>query len=152
MVKKYCITCSQEFEAKSFQHKYCTPNCRPNQRPKTSQATRQLLKSCLICGEALLNNPKINNRSQTCSSECNETYRKRTMTIDYCKLCGERIEKVKRPYGKYHFCTKNCRDKWLKYTDDVDKKVQENIRKELLAESYKVQLNDLKKFIRKFYD
>ena len=71
--------------------------------------------------------------------------------IDFCITCGNEISKKnKGHYGVKRFCNQKCKDKYVKYMTDEDKKVQQAIRSELLAMTYKQQIKNLKKFLKTF--
>ena len=136
------MICSSEIKDKNA--KYCSRECDPEIR------TRKYSKPCIVCGKNYDSETK-NHRTQTCSPECNKMHRENIEIIDFCITCGEQISKKnKGHYGVKRFCSHKCKDKYVKYMTDEDKKVQEAIRSELLAMTYKQQIKNLKKFLKTF--
>ena len=139
---KHCITCDSKIE--NSNKKYCSRQCDPETK------IRKYSMPCVICGNSFYTKTR-NNRSQTCSSECNKIHRENIEIIDFCITCEKQISKKnKGHYGVKRFCGQKCKDKYVKYMTDEAKKVHKAIRSQLLAMTYKQQIKSLKEFVKSF--
>lgn len=66
-MRKNCISCGREFEAKRSDAKYCSKNCRQNSSLRKKRGSFSK-KTCPVCGKEF----KGPNHQKYCSEDCYE--------------------------------------------------------------------------------
>ena len=99
LTKRKCAACTNEFTAKSAQHKYCSSRCQPNYR-KPSPKKPKIVKQC-YCGVEF---KTYQSRAAYCSSKCRIKAQPKKLANKNCKTCAT-------PCGRKMYCGKACRPK-----------------------------------------
>mgnify|MGYP001265623046 CR=1 FL=1 len=115
-MKKCCVNCDAEFEAKSHVHQFCADKCRHEMRVKLDKKRRRSERKeieCAWCGKKVIPPHKL---GKTCGGECAKQYRKRHKAervkvhiIDKkCPTCGKADFKQ---WGNFNSHVRNCKER-----------------------------------------